>query len=599
MSRHGSIFHGPRLILALIAVTLLFFYLRQPLASSAGIVRVETHHYSRPDSTPENALQSEKEEHGHAGAEKPDSLSDKLFDYLKGHAPHVMPTGWDKNKHDSSVPFAEHAPKPQYGEEASTSGSNASTASQTPPRDPICAHIPDTSDILLVVRAPASDLYTHIPSHYLTFLRCVDAVVFSTVSHDLGGYTVHDSLANVSTTVKKEKDFELYEKLREAQQAGLEFEFLKEDNDHNLDKWGIIPSILEAYQMHPEKKWFMIIESDSYISLPNLANWIKQLDPSKPLYSGAQVMIGDMEFAHSGSGILLSQPAVKKLAEAAPSKMSEWEEALKNTCCGDKTLAEAFKSLNISLHRSFPVLQGETPYSLDWSNRHWCKAAVTWHRMMPQSIDMLWRAERKWWSQHQSSASSSPTQSPPLLYKDLFSLLLLDVLRAHPNRSQWDNLANSYTYTDDSRAQFAHFSFEACRAACDLRGECLQYAWEPNKCRIGTVVRIGEPVEISEKTRGSDRERMISGWSVPRVEKWVSKQEGKCEGESAWLLPDGKEELLKDESVEKGMMDVPPSPSPSLSLGWGGSHASDESDEHQDASATEAAAPTATHDIEK
>jgi hypothetical protein len=290
--------------------------------------------------------------------------------------------------------------------------------------------------------------------------------------------------------------------------------------------------------MHPEKKWFVFIESDTYVSVSNLAPWLHKMDHTRPIYSGAPVMIGDVELAHSGSGIVMSSAALEKLSSRSIERTARWEEAVGNSCCGDKILAEALKDSGVRLHKSFPMVQGETLFSLDWSERHWCRPAITWHRQTSQSLDMLWQFETSWARKHADS-----TNPPPMRFKDYFQMFLVPLIRQSQNRTDWDNLANSLTYDDQSRSQYAHYSVDSCRAACDLRQSCVQYAWEPNKCRLGTVVRWGESV--------SSDKRMISGWLPHRVERFgegVSK--GVCSQDEVWLIP-GDENDQEDEIAEE------------------------------------------------
>jgi hypothetical protein len=369
----------------------------------------------------------------------------------------------------------------------------------------------------------------------------VDFALFSTVHQNIGPHTVHDALANISDSRRsKHKDFELYDKLQAAQNAVADLSTHTEDNDHNLDRWTIVPHVLAAYKMHPDKKWFVFIESDTYLSISNLAIWLSKMDHTRAIYSGAPVMIGDVELAHSGSGIVMSSTALQKLSKKFVEKKATWEEAVGNSCCGDKILAEALKESGVRLHKSFPMIQGETLFSLDWSERHWCRPAVTWHRQTSQSLDMLWQFETSWARKHEGDKDA-----PPMRFKDYFQMFLVPLIRQSQNRTDWDNLANSLTYDDQSRSQYAHYSVDSCRAACDLRLSCVQYAWEPNKCRLGTVVRWGESV--------SSDKRMISGWLPQRVEKFgLGVSKGVCsedEGE-IWLVP-GDENDNKDEENEE------------------------------------------------
>jgi hypothetical protein len=522
---------APRLLLAFFVVVLLFFYLRtsndspQPAAvisPSLGANHVQNAPQDKSNVPTKEQPQSPGElPQGQEEKPEKESMSDKLFDYLEGHSSH------DKNSH-SPVPHEELVvPTPAL----------AVPQKESRPKDPICANLPDVSDVLVVVRTPAADLYNHLPAHFLTDLRCVDFLLFSTVHQNIGPYTVHDALANFSDSRRsKHKDFELYEKLQATQNAVGDLSVHKEDNDHNLDRWTILPHVLTTYKMQPNKKWYIFIESDTYLSVSNLMPWLNKMDHTRTIYAGAPVMIGDVELAHSGSGIVLSNAAVEKLSGRSIERWDVWEEAIGNSCCGDKILAEALRDTGIRLHRSFPMIQGETLFSLDWSERHWCRPAVTWHRMSPQSLDMLWQFETSWARKHANSE-----EKPPMLYKDYFRMFLVPLIRQSQNRTDWDNLANSLTYTDQGRSQYAHYSFDACRAACDLRLSCVQYVWEPNKCRLGTVVRWGESVSTDK--------RMMSGWLVHRVERFG-------EGVSKGLCPDGDVWILPSDEDPEPMPDV-------------------------------------------
>ena len=453
---------------------------------------------------------------GHGDAPEKESMSDKLFDYLKGHSSH------GQNSH-SPVPHEEHIAAAPPSPHASAA---ASQSIHSMPKDPICASLPDVSDVLVVVRTPASDLYKHLPAHFLTDIRCVDFLLYSTVHQNIGPYTVHDALANISDSRRsKHRDFELYDKIQSAQNAVADLSVHAEDNDHNLDRWAILPHVLAAYKKRPGKKWYVYIESDTYLSVSNLMPWLNKMDHTRPIYSGAPVMIGDIELAHSGSGIVLSSAALEKLSHRSLEAWDDWEEAIGHSCCGDKILAEALKDSGVRLHRSFPMIQGETLFSLDWSERHWCRPAVTWHRQTSQSLDTLWQFETTWARKHADSRNP-----PPMRFKDYFQMFLVPLIRQSQNRTDWDNLANSITLDDQSRSQYAHYSVDSCRAACDLRQSCVQYAWEPNKCRLGTVVRWGEAV--------SSDKRMISGWHHQRVERFgETVTKGVCSEEDVWLVP--------------------------------------------------------------
>lgn len=69
----------------------------------------------------------------------------------------------------------------------------------------------------------------------------------------------------------------------------------------------------ETFETRPDAKWYIFIETDSYIFLPALVQWLERFDSSKPLYMGSAISIDGTDFAHGGSGHVLSHAATHKL----------------------------------------------------------------------------------------------------------------------------------------------------------------------------------------------------------------------------------------------------------------------------------------------
>ena len=91
---------------------------------------------------------------------------------------------------------------------------------------------------------------------------------------------------------------------------------MKGDKSWKLDKLNFLPMISDAYRtFEARKKWYFCIEADTYVSLHNLLLWLQKLDHTEPIYAGAQVLIGDTEFGHGGSGFLLSDTAAKAFTD--------------------------------------------------------------------------------------------------------------------------------------------------------------------------------------------------------------------------------------------------------------------------------------------
>jgi hypothetical protein len=538
--RRGGVLHGPRLIFAALAVFILIFYFSSSgPSSSADVSRhpvpASDSSYGEHDIIQEATEELEREKDN-------DSFSDRFFEYV-GHL--KSPPKKPVTTTSSVAPTA-----------APTSGGTILTTG----KDSVCNALSKASnDVLVVVNAPANELYSQLSSRLLSHLRCAPVVIFSTVSQNLGGHVVHDALASVSEGIKTKHSsaFQLYNQQHEAQQVFQDLSSLAV-GIYELEKWTVIPALVEAYKMHPEKKFFALITPSTYLSLPNLLAWLPSLSPSTPLYAGAQQAIENIECASIKSGILLSRAAVAALASTYGERKAAWEESAASYVTADVVLAEALKEVRVPLTRAYPYFQGDNMLNIEWNQDIWCKAPIAWGSMTPALMEMVWDFERNWTSDHMTSllppgpkptststkgwfgkraeatATGSPTATPtaksafpPYHYSTLLNKILYPLLTATPSRSGWDNGANKYIIDDKTRtSSFAHASLKGCRAACDIR-HCVQFTWEMNKCVLGVNVRLGNPSAGKE-----------SGWVMARVKEYMAdlscpKGEDEEDGEDA------------------------------------------------------------------
>lgn len=97
----------------------------------------------------------------------------------------------------------------------------------------------------------------------------------------------------------------------------------------------------------------------------------------------------------------MSRAAILKLEEkrdetGVTEYDAKWEDVVSSSCCGDATLASAFLDANVSMTPSWPQTQGEAIPTIDWTKKHWCKIAATWHHVSAAQIDSLWAFEAEW-----------------------------------------------------------------------------------------------------------------------------------------------------------------------------------------------------------
>ncbi|KAF1356576.1 hypothetical protein BDV97DRAFT_394482 [Delphinella strobiligena] len=392
--------------------------------------------------------------------------------------------------------------------------------------DDECLNAPGSDKVMVVLKTGATEIYEKLPIHLVTLFRCTPHyLIFSDLAQTFSDYPIHDALGTVSSHLKaNHDDFNIYRDLQKYQQEGQNPSKLKGGKGWNLDKWKFLPMLHESYRMaSPEVDWFVYIEADTSLSWPNLLIWLQTLDPKKPLYLGAQNVIGETTFGHGGSGVILSRATQSRLAELRQEEGPElydqrWESMTSSSCCGDEIIARAFLEVDVELTPSWPRIQGETVSTLDWTDRHWCSPAVTWHHVSPTQVDAMWQYQANWVNQN--------GWAKPYLYKDIFDEFVSRHVSV--NRTSWNNLSQDTKYArpsdgDDDSAAAVEFgrlplpyqqsveSFEDCEAACRDNEACIQYMWEPGRCHLGKDIRLGN---------GDDREEhhWMSGWLLDRIQ---------------------------------------------------------------------------------
>jgi hypothetical protein len=152
----------------------------------------------------------------------------------------------------------------------------------------------------------------------------------------------------------------------------------------------------ETFEMRPDARWYVFIETDSYIVWPNLVAWLSKLDSKKPWYMGSAVSTGAHSFAHGGSGYVLSNAAMNKLVgpDQPQGLARSWDTRMTAHCCGDIALGIALEEKGVKLTGARPYMNGYKPSTFTYGE-HWCQPVVAMHHMTSHEISSMWRFERK------------------------------------------------------------------------------------------------------------------------------------------------------------------------------------------------------------
>ena len=397
-----------------------------------------------------------------------------------------------------------------------------------------CRSVPGADNVLVMLKTGATEIYEKLPTHFVTLFKCTPHyMIFSDLAQDYADFPIRDAIAPVSKQLRDgHEDFRIYKKLQQYQREGQEMSKLKGDGGWNLDKWKFLPMFYEAFETAPPQiDWFVMMEADTSVSWTNLLQWLKTMDPNVPFYLGSQNAIGGTTFAHGGSGIVLSRKAAKQMQDKRDEEGKEaynkrWEDETAASCCGDEILARALLEAGVHMTMAWPLIQGETVATVDFTKSHWCTPPVTWHHVTPLEIDTLWQFGADWIDDHDWNT--------PYLYRDIFA----NFIERHISvtRHDWNNLSQDMKIVAPSLATEGDLPFDklrdfeqravessgACEAACKRQPQdkCVQWMFTPGRCYLGRVIRLG-------RTDERESEKWVSGWISERVKNYKNRM-GDC-----------------------------------------------------------------------
>jgi hypothetical protein len=271
----------------------------------------------------------------------------------------------------------------------------------SPSSRPECLRLLPASEMLIVIKTGATEIDRKLSVHFSTTLRCIPHfVILSDMAQEFQGYPVHDILDSISLDTREtHEDFIFYRKLQEYQTLGRNVSDLIDDNHDtawNLDKWKFLPMMGKALQSRPTAKWYFFIETDTAVVWDNLFEFLSRLDPAKPWYIGAPAFLADIAFAHGGTGFVMSNRVVRLVADKWANHQKEMEALVAEEWAGDFVLAKVLKSLGVGIRGSWPVFQGETPATLDYTSADWCYPVVTYHHVDAEWVKNISDFQNDW-----------------------------------------------------------------------------------------------------------------------------------------------------------------------------------------------------------
>ncbi len=292
----------------------------------------------------------------------------------------------------------------------------SNTSQRTGYRSPDLQHLEGIEKVLLIMKTGATEALDKLPIHLMTTLPHVpNLLIFSDAEQRIGDYDVYDALEGYSEEMMKEKDdFKLYRHLKEYLPLGQDPKRLKLQGGWELDKWKFIHILSKTYKARPDLEWYLFMEADSYVIWPNLLRWLKDFDYNQTFYLGSPSYLGNLLFAHGGTGYIISNAAMRTTVGKDPDIGNKYIEDTSHTCCGDGIVAKALLDNGVTLTSSWPRLNGEPPYLIPFSEEQWCSPVVTFHHMLPIDVELMWEFER-------ANATADVSMEHSLVYRNIAS----------------------------------------------------------------------------------------------------------------------------------------------------------------------------------
>lgn len=357
-------------------------------------------------------------------------------------------------------------------------------------------------------------------------------LVYSDSALQLGEFTVHDALANVSSFVRNNKEFsQQYTELHSLLDNDQDREWTATEfkDGWKLDKWKFLYMWQDAFRHHPDADWYIGYEADTFVFWKSLFKFLSQQDASREhiFGCGSILMRGNELFANGGCPYIMSGTLMRSTFGKDDKFASKFDSDVSTSCCGDAELSIALRK-----HASVPIdklgdsgsrFQNQRPREILFDADKWCEPILNFHHLKPHEVAV--------WTQIEIDIRSKKRANQTILHSDVFDYIVtkplkiaLDTLAQNetsshllPTKQHWQAFTNADHGVRQARPVPDP---DACQKQCLESNGCTTWLWsKPNNhdqhadCHMmHYAVRIGEPYNGAEQR--------TSGWIAKRIHEF-------------------------------------------------------------------------------
>lgn len=252
------------------------------------------------------------------------------------------------------------------------------------------------------------------------------------------------------------------------------------------------------YDKMPNKKWYIILDDDTYLVRPSLHLLLSNLNPQEPLYIGNAVGDYRGRFAHGGSAVVLSAEAMRRLFSRPDVISRAYLDSLEETW-GDKLVATTLQKVGVYLDERYNHhFNGEFPAITRIAADRFCSPIVSFHGLRrPGDMVQIGRVLGH--------------ASQPVLWGQLWDIFGKFPMEDLAHQDVQVNQDHTGEVDGKSKGWPGIKSADICKAMCDGdRERCLAWTFIPEekRCITSQSMIIG-----AEHAQGK-----VSGVSWPRVD---------------------------------------------------------------------------------
>ncbi len=269
-------------------------------------------------------------------------------------------------------------------------------------------------EVLLVMKTGGTSMWKRLLIHLSTTLsseriKQQNTVIYSDIEAVIGSFEVVDILSNTTTETMMGPQFDVYREQSDYLQHNVYFEAGGVEGDDwgpqggwIIDKYKFVPLIEHAGKNWPDAKWYIYMEDDTYLFLPNVLKYLSTFDWKKPHWLGSYAAKSDIVFAQGGAGFALSRGAWEHSFGQNPQMARDYEQYAADHCCGDQILGYVLNEYGVHFGENGgdeTFRYGFNPkvhWNFAFEKWSWCDPLYSWHKVHSRDVALYYELEKNW-----------------------------------------------------------------------------------------------------------------------------------------------------------------------------------------------------------